>query len=122
MHLESTRQAGHWGSPRLGKLGPAEGAGDNNTNGRRSNRHSCCGCGCGCGCGVGSSGGLFPGPSSPRTRASSDGVQGRVKTLGALAGDAVLGLVLGPAQALEVLAVAGGQSDVQRLKMVGSPG
>ncbi len=122
MHLESTGHAGHRGSARLGKLGSAGGAGDN-TNRRWANgldsrgRDSCC---C-CGCGVGSAGGLFPGPSPPGSWPSSDGIQGRVKSARALARHAIVGLVLSPTKALEVLTVAESQSGVPR-ELVGQGG
>lgn len=55
--------------------------------------------------GVGGSGRLFPRPSSARTGPSSNGVQRGINSPRTLVGCAVIGLVLGPPEALEVLAV-----------------
>jgi hypothetical protein len=55
-------------------------------------------------------GGLFPRPSPARPRPSSDGVEGGIGLSRVLARSAVLGFVLGPPEALEVLAIRGGSA------------
>jgi hypothetical protein len=56
---------------------------------------------------AGITGGLFPRPSPARPRPSSDGVEGGIGLSRVLASGAVLGFVLGPPEALEVLAIRG---------------
>ena len=57
--------------------------------------------------GVGSSGRLFPRPSSARAGPSSDGVQRRIDPPRTLVRSAAVGLVLGSPEALEVLTASG---------------